>query len=275
MKYHRSASIPALLSAAVLALAGCQQEAAPVAESVAPTAEVESAAPAPVESAAPAAGEAAAAPAESTPAEAAAPVPTPYAGPALVPGVDYTEVSGGQPFAPLDGKVEVVEFFNYICPACNAFNPQFESWKARQAADVRVTLVPATFRPDFAVYAKAFYAAESLGLVEKSHDAVYRAVHMDGKLPGEGQKIDEDKIVAFYTQYGVSADQFKNAMKSFAVNGKANKATQFMLRSQVGGTPSVLVNGKYMVKGRSWDDMIRITDGLVAQERAKAAAAAN
>ncbi|MFT3763628.1 MAG: thiol:disulfide interchange protein DsbA/DsbL [Pseudoxanthomonas sp.] len=270
MKF-RSASIPALLCAAALALAACTQEAAPAAETAAPA---EAAAPAPAETSAPAD---AATPAEAAPAEAAAPAPapTPYTGPALVPGVDYVEVAGGQPFAPLDGKVEVVEFFNYICPACNAFNPQFESWKSRQPADVRVTLVPATFRPDFAVYAKAYYAAESLGLVEKSHDAVYRGVHLEGKLPGEGQKIDENRIVEFYTQFGVSADQFRNAMHSFAVNGKANKATQFMLRSQVGSTPSLLVNGKYLVKGRSWDDMIRITDGLVAQERARAAAPAN
>ena len=57
-------------------------------------------------------------------------------------------------------------------------------------------------------------------------------------------------------------------MNSFAVNGKLNKAKQFAVRSQIGGTPSLIVNGKYLVKGRSWDDMLRITDQLIAQERA-------
>jgi thiol:disulfide interchange protein DsbA len=33
-------------------------------------------------------------------------------------------------------------------------------------------------------------------------------------------------------------------------------------------TPSIVVNGKYLVKGRSWEDVLRITDHLIAQERA-------
>jgi thiol:disulfide interchange protein DsbA len=150
-----------------------------------------------------------------------------------------------------------------------------KQWKARQAADVRVTLVPAMFRPDFAAYAKAYYAAESLGIAQKSHDAVYRAVHLEGRLPGEGQPFDEDKVAAFYAQFGVSAEQFKNAMHSFAVNGKANKANQFALRSQLGGTPSIIVNGRYMVRTqKGWEDMLRVADGLVDRERARAAGTA-
>jgi thiol:disulfide interchange protein DsbA len=261
----------ALALSAAFALAACKPGAAP-AEAPAPAAPASAAAT----SAAPAAAPASAAPAPAAsvaaPAAAAAqPAPQPYTGPALVPGVDYTEIAGGQPFEPLDGKVEVVEFFNYICPACAAFENQFESWRARQPADVRVTLVPATFRPDFAAYAKAYYAADALGVAAKSHKALFDAIHLQHALPGEGEAFDEDKVAAFYAQYGVGADQFKNALHSFAVNGKTNKATQYLMASQVASTPSLLVDGKYLVKGRSWDDMIRILDGLVAQERAKAA----
>ena len=255
-----------LILAAALALTACSkpEEAAPPAATAATTPAADApAATAPATDAAPVTADAAA----------PAPAPQSYTGPALVPGVDYTEIEGGQPYEPLNGKVEVVEFFSYICPACNAFEPLMKDWKARQAADVRMTLVPATFRPDFAAYAKAYYAAESLGVAAKAHDALYRAVHLEGTLPGEGQPFDEDKIAAFYVPYGVTAEQFKNAMKSFAVNGKVNRGNQFMMRSQIGGTPSLLVNGKYLVKGRSWEDMIRITDGLVAQERAKSAPA--
>lgn len=262
----------ALSMTALLALAACKQEAAPAEAAPAPAAEPAPAAPASAPAAETAPASTAAPAAEAAPAT-PAPAPVPYTGPALVPGVDYVEIAGGQPLDPLDGKIEVVEFFNYICPACNAFEPLMKQWKARQAADVRVTYVPAMFRPDFAAYAKAYYAAESLGIAAKSHDAVYRAVHVEGKLPGEGQKFDEDKAAAFYAQYGVSAEQFKNAMHSFAVNGKANKANQFALRSQLGGTPSIIVNGRYMVRTqKSWEDILRVTDGLI--DRARAAGAA-
>lgn len=229
---------------------------------------------APVTGTAPATEAAAEAPA-TTPAEVAAepaaannnPVVAPT-GPALVAGTDYVEIQGGQPFDPLDGKIEVVEVFGYVCPACNAFQSSVRSWKAKLPADVRVTYVPAMFGPDWTPYAHAFYAAESLGLVDKTHDAVYDAIHSKKSLPGEGDKPTAAPIAAFYSQYGVSAEQFTNAMDSFAINGKLNKAKQFAIRSQISGTPSLIVDGKYLVKGRSWDDMLRIADQLIAQERA-------
>lgn len=209
--------------------------------------------------------------ASEQPAAAPAQAATPPQGPAPVEGSDYVAIPGGQPFDPLNGKVEVVEMFNYICPACYSFDSQFHAWAARQPAYVRVTYVPAQFRPDFTVYAKAYYAADSLGVAGKTHEAVYKAVHLDHALPGEGQSIDPQKIAAFYAQYGVTAKQFTDAMNSFGVAGKMNKANQFAMRSQIEGTPTIIVNGKYRVKGRSWDDMLRITDHLVAREHAGAA----
>ena len=91
--------------------------------------------------------------------------------------------------------------------------------------------------------------------------------------PSATPKPTDAPIAAFYAKYGVSAEQFRNTMKSFAVSGKVNKANQFALRSKVEGTPSLIVNGKYLVKGRSWEDMLRITDHLVAMERAQSGTA--
>ena len=255
MKFRYALTLMALLP--VLAACGKQETAVPAAATTAP-----------------ATGAAAEAPA-ATPVEAAAepavandnPIVAPT-GPALIPGTDYVEIPGGQPFDPLDGKIEVVEVFGYVCPACNMFQSSVRAWKAKLPADVRVTYVPALFGPDWIPYAHAFYAAESLGLVDKTHDAVYDAIHAKNSLPGEGDKPTAAPIAAFYANYGVSAEQFTNAMNSFAINGKLNKARQFAVRSQISGTPSLIVNGKYLVKGRSWDDMLRIADQLIAQERA-------
>jgi protein dithiol oxidoreductase (disulfide-forming) len=257
-----------MLSLLLPLLGACSKEPAPTAAGTTETA-------ANPESAAPATATAdatATAPAEGGAAvEGSAPNNNPVVppqGPEPVAGTDYVEIANGQPFEPADGKIEVVEFFNYICPACNAFDPMLQNWKAKLPADVRVTYVPAAFRPDFASYARAYYAADALGIATRSHDAVYKAVHQEGKLPGEGQPIDEKQIAQFYTQYGVSADQFSSTMKSFAVNGRLQKASQFAVRSQIGGTPSIVVAGKYLVKGKSWDDMLRIADHLIARERA-------
>ncbi|MET0131256.1 MAG: thiol:disulfide interchange protein DsbA/DsbL, partial [Stenotrophomonas chelatiphaga] len=37
------------------------------------------------------------------------------------------------------------------------------------------------------------------------------------------------------------------------------------------GTPSLIINGKYLVKGKSFPDMLRIADHLIARERNAAA----
>ncbi|NKF20747.1 thiol:disulfide interchange protein DsbA/DsbL [Solimonas marina] len=254
------------------------------------------AAPAATESAAPAApadtsadtaadsGAAADAPAPaSETADAAAseaPAPTPPPAPAakatataatsdnLQEGVDYIRIPNGSPFQPENGKVEVAEVFNYVCPACNAFNPTFEKWKATLPSDVNVVYVPADFRQDFKAYAKAYYAADALGLVAKTHDAVYAAIHEQHTLPGEGMVIDPAKVAAFYAKYGADPKQFEDLMSSFSVNAKVLKAHQFMMQSQVRSTPSLVIDGKYLVKGKSWDDIVKNAAALVARERA-------
>jgi thiol:disulfide interchange protein DsbA len=185
----------------------------------------------------------------------------------LRPGVDYAEIQGGQPYEPLAGKIEVVEVFGYVCPACAAFEPSFTAWKARQPADVRVTYVPAPYGPQWIPYARAYYVSESMGLVEKTHTALFHAIHISGALPGEGKQPDEAKVAAWFGQYGADPKRFASEMHSFATEAKIKRGTQFMMRSQVGGTPTLVINGKYRVLGRSYEDMLRIADALIARER--------
>src|SRR5690606_12374582 len=135
----RAVSRLALMPAALaLLLAACQpsapdQAATPPAGDAAATAQ---AAPAPAEpitdepaldpDAAPADAPAEA-PADAAAAEddAEAP-PAPAAASAVtlaVEGEHYELIPGGQPYEPLDGKIEVVEVFNNVCPACAMFQP--------------------------------------------------------------------------------------------------------------------------------------------------------
>ena len=116
MKSRYALTLLALLP--ILAACSKQEAAAPIADA-APAAEAVATTEA-----------AATTPAEAN-AESAAPNDNPIVaptGPALVPGTDYVEIQGGQPFDPLDGKIEVVEVFGYVCPACNAFQSSVRAW---------------------------------------------------------------------------------------------------------------------------------------------------
>ncbi|MCF7222155.1 thiol:disulfide interchange protein DsbA/DsbL [Marilutibacter chinensis] len=193
----------------------------------------------------------------------------PPQGPAPVLGTDYVEIAGGQPFAPAMGRIEVVEVFGYTCPHCAQFEPVFKAWKARQPADVVVVPLAAPFGGYWEPYARAFYAAESMNLLEKTHDAMFRAVHLERSLPTPPTVAKPEQIAAFYAKFGADAGQFAGAMNSFAVNARMKRVGQFLMRSGVDSTPSLVVNGKYRVTGgRSHEDQLRILDHLVAMERA-------
>jgi len=267
---------PLVLSALLMACSRDDAPPAPATEPV-PAAETTTAEPATDATAAEPAVDPAAAqtPTPATPEAPApdAPAPTVDAS-GLVAGRDYEEIPGGQPFAPLDGKIEVVEVFNYVCPACAAFQPLVNSWKAKLPADVRFGYVPAAFGGTWDPYVRAYYAAESMGIADKTHDAVFKAIHIDRSLKGERGMDSAADIAAFYGTQGVDAKQFASTFASFTVTGKFNRAKQFIARGQVNSTPTMVVNGRYKMKGSSFEDMLAKTDAMIARERAAQGAAA-
>lgn len=278
----RSLALPALLLSTLLMACQPSAPAADAGATAQPTADAGSNPSAEAQAAAASAAAAAgaqpldAAAATDAGAEAsAAPAPAlPAASGDLVEGRDYAVIEGGEPYQPVNGKIEVVEVFGYVCPACARFEPQFTAWKERQPADVRVTYVPAPFGPQWIPYARAFYVADAMGLVGKTHTAMFHAIHIEQSLPGEGKQPDEAAVAAWYRKFGANPKQFLADMHSFGTEAKVKRGQQFMVRTQVGGTPTIVVDGKYRVTTqKSYDDVLRVTDALVARERAARAAA--
>ncbi|MEL1263215.1 thiol:disulfide interchange protein DsbA/DsbL [Pseudoxanthomonas putridarboris] len=186
--------------------------------------------------------------------------------PAPVEGQDYLVIPEGKPFAPLDGKVEVVEVFGYTCIHCANLEPVIAQWKTKLPSDVRFTPVPAAFGGYWIPYARAFYAAQLLGVQEKTHGAVFDALHRTGSLPIQNASADE--IAGFYASQGVDRDRFIAALRGPDVDERLGKAREWVLATGVDGTPAIIVNGKYrVIGGRGYDDMLRIADQLIARER--------
>ena len=242
----------ALLLLALLPLAACKQDtpadATPADAAATPAAQARQA------SAEDAATKAAAEASVKAAAEAAAKAPP------LVAGTDYVEIANGQPFDTTDGRIEVAEVFGYVCPFCAAVAPTVSAMKAGFPADVHVVYVPAAFGAMWDNYAKAYYTAEAMGLVDKTHDAMFRAIHVDKTLKGERGMDTPEEIAAFYGAYGADPKQFVSSMQSFAVAAKTNHAKQFIVNAFANGdtpsTPTFIVNGKYLVLGNSFESML-------------------
>ena len=148
---------------------------------------------------------------------------------------------------------------------------QAVAWAAREAGIDATIFVPvaAPFGGYWTPYAKAFYTAQSLGVLDKTHEAMFSAIHVERSLPVQPLPTNE-QIGEFYAKYGVDAKTFASTMSSFGVETKLNRAKQFAVRSKIEGTPSIVVDGKYLVSvdQRGYDVMFNTIDHLVARERA-------
>jgi thiol:disulfide interchange protein DsbA len=262
----------------LLPLAACAQTSTPAATSaatatVAPAAAVTSAAPAAAATVAEAASQAAAPTATVATASAAESAETaaPTADDANAPrlGTDYEILPTPQPTFS-QGKIEVAEVFSYACIHCAQFQPVVDAWLPKLPKDVRYEYVPAVFNDMWEHFARAYFAAKVLGIQAKTHDAVFKAVHVDHTI----KSPDLGDIADWYATQGVDRTKFLDTMNSFGVNAMVNHAKQFSLRTGISGTPTIIIAGKYRVnvtQDRGFSGMLATVDYLLARERAMSA----
>lgn len=185
-------------------------------------------------------------------------------------GTHYFPIAPVQPGV-VDGKIEVVEAFSYACGACAAFEPHAATWRKTQPADVQFTLLPIQYNPTWEMFARAYYAAEALGIAKPAHQALFDGVHVRRNL-----RTLED-VAKVYAQYGKTAQQFLDATRSFGVEAKLKRAKLMAPRYQVEGTPTLIVAGKYRITTKSaggYAQMFQVADFLIDKERTATAAAA-
>lgn len=188
------------------------------------------------------------------------------ASPPLV-GEDYEVLAKGQRWQAPNGKIEVVEVFAYSCGHCAAFQPYVDAWKKKIPADVSFSYVPAAFDEED-TYGKAYFAAESVKAVARIHQPLFDAIHEAGELPRSNATTDE--IGTWFAQRGLNRARMVGLMDSKAVAAQMARAHDFAVANRVGGTPTLIVNGKYVVRTRDAEDRMRVLDALIALERAAA-----
>ena len=179
-------------------------------------------------------------------------------------GVDYVLIENGTPWQPLGGKIEVVEVFSYLCGHCNDMQPLLDAWKARQRADVRVTYLPLASGPNDQ-FSRGYFAVLDGGKLARVHGATFRAVHAERSLP---RNPSAEQMASFYRTQGLDGAALQRAMAADGVGERLAKAYRWALDNGVEGTPTLVINGRYRITGRSHQDTLRIADALIAQLRA-------
>ena len=268
-----------LAPAIVLAtLSACSQSAPPPATDPAatPTApavtQTPAAEPAPATDAAAASTDAAVPPATAEAAPPAA-APDPNA-PAPRQGTDYEAIAIPQPtWAPADGRIEIAEVFSYQCVHCAEFQPLVTQYTSKLPADVRWQYVPAAFGGTWNDFARAYFAADIMGVQKRTHDAVFNGVFVEQKV----KSGKPEEIAEFYGSLGVDKAKFLATMTSFGVTAKLNRAKQFALAAGVTATPTLVINGRWRINvttDRGFKGMLETANFIIQKERTAAATAA-
>lgn len=175
----------------------------------------------------------------------------------VVAGRDYKVVNPAQQTSS-GNKVEVLEFFFYGCSHCFHLHGPLSAWEKNMPKDVDLQFVPVIFRDTWEPMARTFYALEVLGERERLHNDLFEAWNVFST-----DLSDEKKITEFVAKRGVAAAKFGAAYNSFSVAGKVARSNQLVRSYAIRGTPTIAVDGKYIITGLEPADTIRVLNEVI------------
>lgn len=189
----------------------------------------------------------------------------PAAGKKPEEGIDFLSLDKRVPTEVDAGKIEVIEFFWYSCPHCNAFEPRFATWIKALSKDVVVKRVPVRFRDDFEAQQRAFYVFESLGVLDTMHGKLFHAIHVERQTLNTGAAL-----AAWAGKNGMAEQKFTETFNSFGVATKARRATQLQEAFKVQGVPALGIAGRFYTDGSlsgSMERAVQVADYLLSEVR--------
>ncbi|OHX13847.1 thiol:disulfide interchange protein DsbA/DsbL [Chromobacterium sphagni] len=179
-------------------------------------------------------------------------------------GKDYTLLSTPQPVAN-PKKVEVIEFFSYHCIHCYDDDPAFQSWASKLPADVSFRKEQIVWQKSMEGFARMFATFNATGTFDKLHRAAF-----DAQIKQRVDLSDSKQFASWIKQQkGVDSGKLLQTYNSFGINAQVARATKITRDYQIQGTPTVIVNGKYVVVTSTPDRMIQVMNELIAKARSE------
>jgi len=181
-------------------------------------------------------------------------------------GTDFVKLNKSAPVDAPAGKIEVLEFFWYNCPHCNAFEPLLDAWAQKLPSDVVFKRVPVAFQDNYLPQQRLYYALEAMGLIGQLHSRVFTAIHAERQ-----NLVSEQAITDWMGKQGVDKALFASHFNSFSTVSKARRANQLMNAYQVEGVPALGVAGRFYTDGamaKTMDRALQVVEFLMAEVRA-------
>jgi thiol:disulfide interchange protein DsbA len=155
-------------------------------------------------------------------------------------GKDYLTLSKAQ-VADAGKKIEVVEFFGYFCPHCNAFDSPMADWVRKQGDKIAFRRVHVIFRDSMIPFQQAYIALEAIGKTEQVHGKIFRAIHVDNL-----NLATDEQILEFLVKQGIDRRQYSEALRSAAVQERVKTRLQSQFDAGIDGVPMLMIDGRFV-----------------------------
>ena len=176
-----------------------------------------------------------------------------------------------------DGKVTIVEFLDYQCPACAGYFANVTSKLEKDYAG-RVTFVvrnyPLDSHPLAVPAARAAEAAAEQGKFSEMYHLLYEN-YQEWAVAPDGQQLSDDTaragqlFLGYAQRLGLDTAKFTADLDSPAVQARIDKDSADGRTAGVSGTPTIFVNGrKFEATGETFADVDRQLRELVDRELA-------
>lgn len=135
---------------------------------------------------------------------------------------------------------EVVAFFWYPCWPCSEFEDYLANWESELGEGVTLRRMPAIWSSAMRFHARAFFTAQELGVLDRSHRQFYAEFDRDAPTI-----TDEPDLQRFFEGLGISGAEFTRAYNSQATMNLLQSAEEANRAYRIQSTPSLFVAGKY------------------------------
>jgi thiol:disulfide interchange protein DsbA len=137
-------------------------------------------------------------------------------------------------------KVEVVEFFMFTCPHCNALEPRMSAWVKQNADKIHFRRIHFA-RGEKDPLARAYVTLEAMGTPDAASQRLFNAIHVEHK-----RLMREDDVTAVVVSAGVDKAKYESVYKSFSVESKMKRMESIIAQYKVDSAPTLVIDGRYV-----------------------------
>jgi protein-disulfide isomerase len=179
-----------------------------------------------------------------------------------VPAVEEAvELSGDEWFkGKQDAKLTIVEYSDFQCPACAAYQAPLNQLLA-DYEDVKLVyrhFPLVSIHPNALAASKASEAAGKQGKFWEYHDVLF-----ERQTEWGNERNPEQSFIGYAQELELDVEVFRTDMNSKEVEARVSRDIFAANRLRLNSTPTVFMNGDKIALPRNYEDLARIAEGYL------------